>query len=193
MDYTVSKLIEVESVIQKYDSDIASVFSSVGLGSRGQVNRGYISIRLKEKGERDRSQTEIMELLKQDLSSLSGVRAFPAGVSIARGNRSEKLQFSLIGPGIENVSSLADQLNEKLSLIDGMGNIDLDLQLNLPQMILDIDREKAASFGISAEQIADSVSILSNGYDIAKYNDDPGDGQRYEIRVKAKEGSFENI
>src|SRR6056300_888225 len=193
MEYTVQKLIEIESVIQKYDSDIASVFSSVGLGSRGQVNRGYISIRLKEKGERDRSQTEIMELLKQDLASLSGVRAFPAGVSIARGNRSEKLQFSLIGPGIENVSSLADQLNEKLSLIDGMGNIDLDLQLNLPQMILDIDREKAASFGISAEQIADSLSILSNGYDIAKYNDDPGDGQRYEIRVKAKEGSFENI
>ena len=148
MDYTVSKLIEVESIIQKYDSDIASVFSSVGLGSRGQVNRGYISIRLKEKGERERSQTEIMALLKKDLASLSGVRAFPAGVSIARGNRSEKLQFTLIGPGIENVSNLADQLNEKLSLIDGMGNIDLDLQLNLPQMILDIDREKAALFGI---------------------------------------------
>ncbi|MGA0448791.1 MAG: efflux RND transporter permease subunit, partial [Methylophilaceae bacterium] len=193
MDYTVSKLIEVESVIQNYDSDIASVFSSVGLGSRGQVNRGYISIRLKEKGERERSQTEIMALLKKDLASLSGVRAFPAGVSIARGNRSEKLQFTLIGPGIENVSNLADQLNEKLSLIDGMGNIDLDLQLNLPQMILDIDREKAALFGISATQVAESVSILSNGYDIAKYNDDPGDGQRYEIRVKAKEGSFENI
>src|SRR6056300_31991 len=193
MDYTVSKLIEVESVIQKYDSDIASVFSSVGLGSRGQVNRGYISIRLKEKGERDRSQTEIMELLKQDLSSLSGVRAFPAGVSIARGNRSEKLQFSLIGPGIENVSLLADKLNAKLSEIDGIGNIDLDLQLNLPQMTLDIDREKAASFGISAEQIAESVSILSNGYNVAKYNDEPGDGQRYEIRLKAKEGSFNNI
>ena len=120
MDYTVSKLIEVESIIQKYDSDIASVFSSVGLGSRGQVNRGYISIRLKEKSQRERSQTVIMGLLKKDLASLSGVRAFPAGVSIARGNRSEKLQFSLIGPGIENVSSLADQLNEKLSLIDGM-------------------------------------------------------------------------
>jgi HAE1 family hydrophobic/amphiphilic exporter-1 len=77
MDYTVSKLIEVESVIQKYDSDIASVFSSVGLGSRGQVNRGYISIRLKEKGERDRSQTEIMELLKQDLVIAIWGKGFP--------------------------------------------------------------------------------------------------------------------
>jgi HAE1 family hydrophobic/amphiphilic exporter-1 len=193
MDYTVQKLIEIESVIAKYDSYIESVFSSVGLGSRGQVNRGYISIRLKEKNNRDKSQTEIMNLLKNDLATLSGVRAFPAGVSIARGNRSEKLQFSLIGPGIENVSLLADKLNTKLSEIDGIGNIDLDLQLNLPQMTLDIDREKAASFGISAEQIAESVSILSNGFNVAKYNDEPGDGQRYEIRLKAKEGSFNNI
>ena len=193
MEYTVQKLIEIESVIEKYNSYIESVFSSVGLGSRGQVNRGYISIRLKEKNNRDKSQTEIMDLLKNDLATLSGVKAFPAGVSIARGNRSEKLQFSLIGPGIENVSLLADKLNAKLSEIDGIGNIDLDLQLNLPQMTLDIDREKAASFGISAEQIAESVSILSNGFNVAKYNDEPGDGQRYEIRLKAKEGSFNNI
>ncbi len=193
MYYTVQKLIEIESVIAKYDSYIESVFSSVGLGSRGQVNRGYISIRLKEKNNRDKSQTEIMDLLKKDLATLSGVKAFPAGVSIASGNRSEKLQFSLIGPGIENVSLLADKLNTKLSEIEGMGNIDLDLQLNLPQMTLDIDREKAASFGISAEQIAESVSILSNGFNVAKYNDEPGDGQRYEIRLKAKEGSFNSI
>jgi len=74
-----------------------------------------------------------------------------------------------------------------------LGNIDLDLQLNLPQMILKIDREKAASFGVSASQIAESISILSNGFNVSKYNDDPGDGQRYEIRLKAEEGTFKNI
>ena len=193
MEYTVQKLGEVENEIKKYDSQIASVFSSIGLGSRGQVNRGYISIRLKEKYLRDLSQTEIMNLLKDDLAKLSGVKAFPAGVSISSGNRSEKLQFTLIGPGIENVANLADLLNQELSKNEGMGNIDLDLQLNLPQMILKIDREKAASFGVSASQIAESISILSNGFNVSKYNDDPGDGQRYEIRLKAEEGTFKNI
>jgi HAE1 family hydrophobic/amphiphilic exporter-1 len=193
MEYTVKKLIEIESVIEAYQTHIASVFSSVGLGSRGQVNRGYISIRLKEKKGRSKTQTEIMNLLREDLAKLSGVRAFPAGVSIARGNRSEKLQFTLIGPGIENVSNLANRLNDELLLIDGIGNVDLDLQLNLPQMILDIDREKAAAFGISAQQVAESVSVLSNGFDVAKYNDDPGDGQRYEIRLKAQEDTFNSI
>ena len=99
----------------------------------------------------------------------------------------------MIGPGIENVSIFADKLNAKLSEIEGIGNIDLDLQLNLPQMILEIDRDKAASFGITATQIAESVSILSNGFDVAKYNDEPGDGQRYDIRLKVKEGSFNDI
>ena len=193
MEYTVQKLGEVENEIKKYDSQIASVFSSIGLGSRGQVNRGYISIRLKEKYLRDLSQTEIMNLLKDDLAKLSGVKAFPAGVSISSGNRSEKLQFTLIGPGIENVANLADLLNQELSKNEGIGNIDLDLQLNLPQMILKIDREKAASFGVSASQIAESISILSNGFNVSKYNDDPGDGQRYEIRLKAEEGTFQNI
>ena len=78
MEYTVQKLIEIESVIDKYNSYIESVFSSVGLGSRGQVNRGYISIRLKEKNNRDKSQTEIMDLLKKDLASLFWSKSIPS-------------------------------------------------------------------------------------------------------------------
>ena len=67
-----------------------------------------------------------MKQMKKKFNSLSGVRAFPAGVSIAGGQRSEKLQFSLIGPSIERVAELAAQLHEELSENLGMGKIDLD-------------------------------------------------------------------
>ena len=60
-------------------------------------------------------------------------------------------------------------------------------------MILDIDRDKASSFGISAADIAEAISVLSNGLDVARFNDEPGDGQRYDVRLKAKEGSFEKL
>ena len=33
--------------------------------------------------------------------------------------------------------------------------------------------------------------MLTGGIDIAKYNDHPGDGERYDVRVKAKEGEFQ--
>ena len=52
MDYTYKKLLEIENIINQYDDYTASVFSSIGLGSRGQVNSGFISVRLKAKNQR---------------------------------------------------------------------------------------------------------------------------------------------
>ena len=193
MEYTYEKLLEVEQVINQYNDYTASVFSSIGLGSRGQVNSGFISVRLKEKNKRSLSQFEIMNEMGIDLNQLSGVKAFPSGVSFAGGRRSEKLQFSITGPSIDKVAALSDELLIKLSENEGLGRIDLNLQLNLPQIILDIDRERASSFGISAADIAEAISVLSNGLDVARFNDEPGDGQRYDIRLKAKDGSFEQL
>ena len=143
MDYTYKKLLEIENVLDKYDGVIKGVFSSIGLGSRGQVNSGFISVMLKDKQNRLLSQSEIIKQIKGDFDSLTGVKAFISAPSIAGGRRSEPLQFSLIGPNIETVSSLADQLQYELSQIEGLGRIDLDLQLSLPQMNLQIDRERA--------------------------------------------------
>lgn len=193
IEYTYNKLLEVEEIIKQYNDYTASVFSSIGLGSRGQVNSGFISVRLKDKDNRSLSQAEIMAKMRLDFNKLAGVKAFASGVSFAGGRRSEKLQFSITGPSIDKVAALSDELLIKLSENEGLGSIDLNLQLNLPQMILNIDRERASGFGITASQIAESISVLSNGLDVARFNDEPGDGQRYDIRLKAKEGSFEQL
>jgi HAE1 family hydrophobic/amphiphilic exporter-1 len=193
IEYTYNKLLEVEEIIKQYNDYTASVFSSIGLGSRGQVNSGFISVRLKDKDNRSLSQAEIMAKMRLDFNKLAGVKAFASGVSFASGRRSETLQFSITGPSIDKVAALSDELLIKLSENEGLGSIDLNLQLNLPQMILNIDRERASGFGITASQIAESISVLSNGLDVARFNDEPGDGQRYDIRLKAKEGSFEQL
>ena len=193
IEYTYNKLLEVEEIINQYNDYTASVFSSIGLGSRGQVNSGFISVRLKDKDNRSLSQAEIMAKMRLDFNKLAGVKAFASGVPFAGGRRSEKLQFSITGPSIDKVAALSDELLIKLSENEGLGSIDLNLQLNLPQMILNIDRDRASSFGITASQIAESISVLSNGLDVARFNDEPGDGRRYDIRLKAKEGSFEQL
>ena len=192
MDYTYKKLLEIEDKIYTERNNIASVFSSIGLGSRGQVNSGYISVRLMEKDKRKNSQSQIIKNLREEFNGLAGVKAFPAGVSIVGGLRSEKLKFSVIGPSIEKVSEYSNELQNRLAQIPDIGKIDLDLQLNLPQLILNIDRDKATSLGISARNIAESISVLSNGLDVARFNDFPGDGQRYEIRLKAKKNTFKD-
>jgi HAE1 family hydrophobic/amphiphilic exporter-1 len=40
-------------------------------------------------------------------------------------------------------------------------------------------------------EVAQAANILVGGFDVARYNDDPGDGERYDLRLKARDGSYE--
>ncbi|MHA1567330.1 MAG: efflux RND transporter permease subunit, partial [Alphaproteobacteria bacterium] len=106
------------------------------------------------------------------------------------GTRGEPLQFVLLGPDIEGVAAQSQRLLEKLATIPELGRVDLDLQLELPQLTLEIDRTRAGDVGLSTRDISLAVNVLAGGLNIAKYNDQPGDGERYDIRIKAQAGSF---
>jgi HAE1 family hydrophobic/amphiphilic exporter-1 len=86
---------------------------------------------------------------------------------------------------------LAAELQSTLQADPQIGRMDTDLQLDLPQLILEPDRVRAAGLNLTSGDVALAVSMLTGGIDIAKYNDYPGDGERYDIRVKAKDGEFQ--
>lgn len=71
-----------------------------------------------------------------------------------------------------------------------MGKVDLDVQLDLPQLNMKIDRERAATLGLNATDIATAVSLYAGGVNVATYNDANGDGQRYDIRLKASDSEL---
>jgi hydrophobic/amphiphilic exporter-1 (mainly G- bacteria), HAE1 family len=188
--YTDTRMNLIEKVLLNHMDDIESFFSVVGSGSQGQVNQGRISVRLKDKHTRKNSQAKLVAILKSELGEIPGVRAFPVPASMVRGQRSEKLQFNITGPNIERVAEYAKTIQQQLSDIKGMGKVDLDMQLDLPQLSMQIDRARAASFGLSAEDIASAANTYAGGTNIAKFNDENGDGQRYDIRLKSEDGNF---
>jgi hydrophobic/amphiphilic exporter-1 (mainly G- bacteria), HAE1 family len=191
IEYTETRLDLIEKVLAGYyPNEIASYFTTIGFGAQGQVNKGYANIRLQERKHRNLSQQELMQQIKEQLDQIPGVRAFPAPVAIVGGQRSEKLQFNLSGQNLEQVGTLAKAMQERLSNIPGMGKVDVDMELDLPQLVMTLDRVRAASMGITASDVATAINLYSGGLDVASFNDEPGDGQRYNIRIKAKEGSL---
>jgi HAE1 family hydrophobic/amphiphilic exporter-1 len=84
----------------------------------------------------------------------------------------------------------ATDIQRGLQADPAIGRMDTDLQLELPQYVLAPDRTRTQAFGLSAQDVAAALNMLTGGIDIAKYNDDPGDGQRYDVRVKAADGEF---
>ncbi len=192
LEYTDSRLKMIEAIIASHKDEVASFYSAIGAGSRGQVNQGYVNVRLKPKEDRNKSQQALIMELKKELDTVPGVRAIPTGASVVRGQRSEKLQFNLTGSNLQEIGRISKLLQETLGSNPNMGKVDLDVQLDLPQLNMKIDRERAATLGLNATDIATAVSLYAGGMDVARYNDENGDGQRYDIRLKANEEDLKN-
>ena len=189
IDYTDSKLHEVETILDRHP-EIRSEFALIGLGSAGQVNQGTVVVRMLPREERTVKQQDIIPLLRKEFAQIAGARVFAAPYPMVQGQRGEPLQFVLTGDNLQELGRHAVALQRKLATLPGLGRMDSDLQLDLPQLVFAPDRLRIADAGLSTQDVALAINMLTGGVDIAKFNDEPGDGQRYDIRVKAREGSF---
>ena len=188
IEYTDKKVRELEELMSHEESKYN--FVSIGLFSQAQVNQSIGFIEMLDQHDRDYTQETYLNQFRKKLTTIPGVQAFATKVPTLGGGRGEGLQFALRGPNLEEVARLSTELRRRLLEAGGMGRMDLDLQLNMPQLKLEIDRVRARSVGLTAKQVADAANVLAGGLDIAKYNDEPGDGERYDIRLKAAEGTF---
>jgi HAE1 family hydrophobic/amphiphilic exporter-1 len=187
--YTEGRLREVEAIVGRYP-EVITEFGIIGLGSAGQVNQALVVARMKPLAERKRSQQEVLAQMRRELTQVAGARAFPRAPGLVPRQRSEPLQFVVRGPSMLEMGRVAAQLQGELQNDARIGRMDTDLQVDLPQLVLEPDRVRAAGLGLTSADVALAVNMLTGGIDIAKYNDFPGDGERYDIRVKAKEGEF---
>ncbi|MBK7899621.1 MAG: efflux RND transporter permease subunit [Azonexus sp.] len=189
IDYTDTRLRAVEETLARHP-EIVTEFALIGLGSAGQVNQGLVVARMAPRDQRSISQQELLPILRRELAEIPGARAFAAPYPMVQGQRGEPLQFVLAGENLNEVARLSKDLLQKLATEPGLGRIDTDLQLDLPQLVFEPDRLRIAAAGLSSRDVALAINMLTGGVDIGKYNDDPGDGQRYDVRVKARDGEF---
>ncbi|PJA58338.1 MAG: AcrB/AcrD/AcrF family protein [Rhodocyclales bacterium CG_4_9_14_3_um_filter_68_10] len=189
IDYTDSRLRQVEEILRRHQA-IVTEFALIGLGSAGQVNQGTVVVRMAPRETRTVTQQEVLPVLRKELAGVPGARAFAAPYPIVQGGRGEPLQFVLAGESLAEVGRLARALQAALALEPGLGRIDTDLQLDLPQLVLAPDRTRIAAANLASQDVALAINMLTGGIDVAKFNDEPGDGTRYDIRVKGRDGEF---
>ena len=190
IDYTEARLAEVEAILAEFP-EITGSFATIGEDQAQQVNEAVVLVNLAHWDERDASQAQVMEALRGRIAALPGVEAFVSEVPMVGGQRGDPLQFVLRGPELARVAELAADLRRELETEPGIGSLDLLLQMELPQLEIAPRRERIRELGLTTRDVALAVNVMSGGFDVARYNDDPGDGERYDVRLKAGEGSLQ--
>jgi HAE1 family hydrophobic/amphiphilic exporter-1 len=140
------------------DPNVDGFRSSVGVGGpTATVNSGQVFIRLKPRGERKLSADEVIQELRPKLTAVPGVRVSLQNPPVIRigGRLSRSLyQFTLQSPNAAELYSYAPQLEAKIRARSEFQDVNSDLQLNNPQVEISIDRDKAASLGLTAQGVS---------------------------------------
>jgi HAE1 family hydrophobic/amphiphilic exporter-1 len=148
---------EVAAIVAQ-DPNIAGFMSSVGSGG-GSGNQGRIIMGLKPRKER-KTADEIVNELRPKLSGIPGINVFmqvPPAIQIGARSSKSLYQYTLQAPDIEALDTAAKRMEAKMRTISQIQDVTSDLQIANPQVIVDIDRDRAASLGINATQIESAL------------------------------------
>jgi hydrophobic/amphiphilic exporter-1 (mainly G- bacteria), HAE1 family len=149
---------QVAAIVAR-DTNIAGFMSSVGGGGGGSGNQGRIFLGLKPHGQR-LSADEIVNELRPKMSGIPGMNVFmqvPPAIQIGGRPSKSLYQFTLQGTDIALLDSAAKRMEARMRDIPQIQDVTSDLQITNPQVNVVIDRDRAGSLGVTAEQIESAL------------------------------------
>jgi hydrophobic/amphiphilic exporter-1 (mainly G- bacteria), HAE1 family len=184
------KMIELQqkaaSIVAKNPA-VESFMSRIGGGSAARAsNTGRLFLSLKPRSERP-PVDEIISQLRKDLSTIPGLKVFPQNPpSIRIGGAMTKslYQFTLFGPDLDVLYAAASKMEGSMNQIPGIVDVTTDLQITSPQILVEINRDKASSLGISAGQIE---RALGNAYGARQISTIYTPTDQYRVILEAEE------
>jgi len=149
----------VDIVLQ--EPNIEAFMSSVGAsGSRVGGNSGFLFMKLKPRHERRLTADQVIEKLRPKVMGIPGIMMFmrnPPLIQLDTTQSKALYQFVLQSPDTEELYRSATAFEMKLRSLPMLQDVNSDLQMKNPQVNLEIDRNRAASLGISAEMIENTL------------------------------------
>jgi multidrug efflux pump subunit AcrB len=148
------------------DPDVVQVLSAIG---GVDLNRAVLTVLLKHRDERERTQAEINIGLREQLARLPGARVLVGSAD----EESDELTIALEGDDPVALKAVAQAIQREARAIPGLGSIYSSASLLQPELIVTPDFARAADLGVSAEQIGETLRIATEGdyeQELAKLN-----------------------
>jgi len=187
------------------DPAVESVTTSVGTGG---TNQGQMFVALKPKKERGEI-SAVISRLRSKTNSVTGMTAVfnPVQNLNLNGGRSSRAsyQYTLQSGDLPSLYDKSPEMLERMRRLPVLRDVTTDLQIRNPQLTVDIDRERAAAFGVTTDQIKQALyntygsrqisTIFTQSADYAvlleakgNFRDDPSALGRIYIRAQTGSG-----
>jgi len=186
LDYTERQLQQLEDIIYPYKESGLIRRMNLRVGSNfggGEVNavRGFLV--LSPWGDRDVSNAQLAQELRNKMNALPGARGFvftPQGLSRGWG---QPLQVVIGGPDYETLAQWSDLLVDKAAENPGLVGVDTNYRERKPQIRISVDRDRAAELGVSLQSVGRTLETVLGSRIVTTYVDR---GREYNVILQGE-------
>ncbi len=177
--YTLAKTRQAEAALREF-KEVDATYATVNTGAAVGKNNAQIFVQLVPRKQRKLSQSKLQQPMRARLERIGGIEVSvgtPGGLGGGK-----PIQVSLLGPDVDQLGRIAEQVKAKMAGIRGVVDIDSSLEASKPTLAIDIRRDLAADLGVGVEQIGGALRPLVAGTAASTWK--APDGESYDVRVR---------
>jgi HAE1 family hydrophobic/amphiphilic exporter-1 len=143
------------------DPNIAGYMSSVGAGGpRSTVNNGSLLLLLKPAHERKLGPDGIIQELRKKFADVPGIRTYiqnPPSIQVGGRQSKAQYQYTLQSIDLPLLYDWSARVTQAFQQLPGFQDVTNDLDLNSPSIMVDVNRDKLATLGLTMAQVQSAL------------------------------------
>ena len=162
---------QIEKIFLSFP-EVISVSRTTGTAEASEhlhpVNHSHYNIELLPREQRKRGFIEITEAMRVELDKLPGIAYIfeqPIANKLAEmlTGAEGQLSVKLFGQDLDELNYYIEDIRSVMADIKGVADLQVEQTTGIPQLIIRLNREKLARYGIQVSDVADIIETALNG------------------------------
>lgn len=196
-----SSLAQTQEVVAEIEKRLASmeeieyVFATIGesggmTGGSGSSNRASMDVRMAARNKRKLSNDQVAEQARNALRTIPGaeIRVGPSQ-NMSLGGGGAPVDIMIKGDSLPVMRDIAERVKDVVANVAGTREVATSFDRGWPELLVRVDREKAAMFGIQSYTVANTLRTALSGQVVTRYRTG---GQEIDVRLQLPAGIRSN-
>jgi len=158
-------------------------------GGNAGDQTGFVIMVLEDWNNRTVPANEALGLVRKALQGLPDIKVRPLLPGF-RGGSGDQIGFVLGGSDYSELEKYANLLNQHAQADGMLVNGDLDYSEKTPELVVNLDKQRAAELGVSLKEVSETLEIMLGGSSETTYVER---GEEYDVYLRGDESSFNNV
>ncbi len=165
--------------------------SAMNIGAGGSSNRASVELKLVERSERRLSNNELADKIRETVRTIPGAEiTVRASQNMSMGGGGSPVNILIKGDSLDVMRQITNEVRRVVERVEGTREVSTSFDEGWPELLVRVNREKAAAYGIQSMTVAGTLRTALSGQVVTHYRTG---GRELDVRLQLPPDLRKNI